>query len=140
MIAGPEQTKEMQQLRELLSKARLHQTVTDGTDRVSVLVKVGDTREVQIQFQGYRQTVWLHSYYFVKDKLNPLGTLLVALCTLPMYCPTGAELQAYLNYLNIWFVSPIKDEVKPKLIQELAGNLYPDEQHLRQAIKRYLSL
>ena len=140
MLAGPEQTKEMQQLRELLSKARLHQTVTDGTDRISVLVKVGDTREVQIQFQGYRQTVWLHSYYFAKDKLNPLGTLLTALCTLPMYCPTGAELQAYLDYFNIWLVSPIKDEVKLELMQELAGNLYPDEQHLRQVIKRYLGL
>lgn len=138
MMAGPEQLKEIQQLRELLNKARLHQTITEGTDSISVLVKVDDTREVQIQFKGYRQTIWLHSYYFKGDELNFLGTLLVALCTLPLYCPTGVELQAYLNYLNIWLKPAIKDEVKPKLIQELAGNFYSDEQHLRQAIKQCL--
>lgn len=143
MIAGPEQSKEMQQLREFLSKARLHQTVTEGTDSISVLVKVDDTRAVSnavlIQFKGYRQTVWLHPYYFKGDALNPLGSLLVALCTLPMYCPTIAELQAYLDYLNIWLNFPIKDEVKPELIQRLAGTLYPDELHLRQSITQYLT-
>lgn len=140
MIVGPEQTREIQQFRELLSKARLHQTVIFKDDSISVLVKADGAREVQVRFQGYRQTVWLTPYYFNAAVLSPLGGLVVALCTLPLYCPTDEELEAYIEYLNLWDSTSISLYDKTQLMQELAGTPYPDELHLRDAIKQHLSL